>query len=74
MNIVPEVLSLYRWKGKIRRGREWLLIIKTRASLLEKTRREVLRQHTYEVPEFLSFSVASGDAKYLNWLAKETKT
>ncbi|MFH1017699.1 MAG: divalent-cation tolerance protein CutA [Pseudomonadota bacterium] len=74
VNIVPSIRSTYRWHGKIRQGREWLLLIKTRASLLEKARKEVRRLHSYEVPEFLSLSMSSGDTKYLNWLWKETKT
>jgi periplasmic divalent cation tolerance protein len=60
--------SIYRWKGKVETGREYLLIIKTaarRVSLLEK---EVLRLHSYETPEFLVMEIAAGSHAYLRWV------
>jgi len=28
VNIVPKVVSIYRWKGKIEEAEEWLLLVK----------------------------------------------
>ena len=33
VNILPGMISHYRWEGKIERGEETVMIIKTRASL-----------------------------------------
>jgi uncharacterized protein involved in tolerance to divalent cations len=31
VNIVPKIVSIYRWKGKVEEAEEWLLWIKTAA-------------------------------------------
>ncbi len=65
------ITSHYRWKGKIERGREWLLVLKARATLLEPLEAEVRRLHPYDVPEILAVPIHSGHAPYLNWLRQE---
>ena len=41
VNILPGMVSLYWWQGKIDRGDEVVMIIKTRASLAEAVRAAV---------------------------------
>jgi periplasmic divalent cation tolerance protein len=60
--------SHYRWKGKVEKARELLLLIKTTASRLGALEREVKRLHSYEVPEFLVLPVVAGSSDYLAWL------
>jgi periplasmic divalent cation tolerance protein len=64
------VESIYRWKGKIERAREYLLIIKTTARRLKELEREVKRLHSYETPEFVVLTISSGSTDYLKWLAE----
>jgi periplasmic divalent cation tolerance protein len=61
--------SHYRWKGKVEKARELLLLIKTTASRLGALEREVKRLHSYEVPEFLVLPVVAGSSDYLAWLS-----
>ncbi len=64
-------LSIYRWKGKILEEEEVLTIAKTteeKASLAEEV---IIRNHSYEVPEILVLSVASGSQSYLEWVRAE---
>ena len=72
-NIIPRIESIYRWKGQIEQSREVLMILKTTASRLRPLEREVKRIHTYEVPEFIALSVASGSPDYLQWLKQNTR-
>src|SRR5712675_2839836 len=67
-NIVPSVESIYRWKGKVERAREVLVIIKTNAKRLPELEREVKRLHSYDVPEFIVLPIIAGSRKYLAWL------
>ena len=56
VNIVPKVVSIYRWKGKVEEAEEWLLWIKT-AAPFENVRDAILEMHSYELPECLSLSI-----------------
>jgi periplasmic divalent cation tolerance protein len=62
------VLSLYRWKGKVERAREFLLLMKTSRSRLSALRAEVERLHSYDLPEFIALPIVSGSPRYLAWL------
>ena len=68
VNIVPGATSIYRWKGKLHRDREVLLLLKTTATTLDALRDRLLELHPYDEPEFLAFDVASGAPDYLRWL------
>lgn len=73
VNVVPLVVSIYRWNGKIRRDSETLLIVKTRAARVRQLERRVCREHPYTVPEIIFLPVRSGNRPYLAWLASETR-
>lgn len=67
VNILP-VISCYRWKGKVMKEREWLLIIKTDSKIFSKLRRRILALHSYEVPEIVSLKIDRGSKPYLAWM------
>ena len=62
------VLSLYRWKGKVERAREFLLLMKTSRSRLGALRAEVQRLHSYDLPEFIALPIVDASPRYLAWL------
>ena len=41
VNIVPKIVSIYRWKGKVEEAEEWLLVIKTAVAF--ETVRDAIR-------------------------------
>jgi periplasmic divalent cation tolerance protein len=63
------VQSVYRWKGKVEKAREFLLLIKTSARRLAALEAEVKRLHSYDVPEFIALPIIAGSPAYLRWLA-----
>lgn len=67
--VLGPVQSIYQWKGKVETAREHLLIIKTTRARLAALEREVLRLHSYDVPEFLVLSASAASNAYLSWLA-----
>ncbi len=73
-NIVPQVLSMYEWKGEIVTDDEFLMIFKTNSSLFDELKAEIKRLHTYEVPEIISFKIDNGSKEYLDWIDKVTKS
>jgi periplasmic divalent cation tolerance protein len=69
VQIMPKMESVYRWKGKIARQAEVLLIAKTTRSRFEEFEREVRALHSYETPEIVAVAITAGSAPYLEWLS-----
>jgi periplasmic divalent cation tolerance protein len=72
VNILPGMVSLYWWQGAIERGDELVMIIKTRASLVEAVRTTVRQMHSYSTPAILVLPIESVDPDYNAWLMAET--
>jgi periplasmic divalent cation tolerance protein len=72
VNVLPVMLSVYRWKGAVEQDREQQLVIKTAPDRLPALEARVRELHPYELPEFLVLS-ASGSRAYLDWLAAESR-
>jgi len=68
------VESVYRWKNKVEKAREVLLLIKTTANLFARLEREVKRLHSYEIPEFIALPIVAGSREYLSWLGDCVKS
>jgi periplasmic divalent cation tolerance protein len=71
-NILPEVRSIYEWKGELQEEREVLLLLKTRSSLVEALRSELESQHPYEVPSLVALPLVSGNASYFEYIRAQT--
>ncbi|MGH9377760.1 MAG: divalent-cation tolerance protein CutA [Terriglobia bacterium] len=68
VNISAPVRSLYRWQGKIKDDREFLLFIKTRKNRFREVKDAVLKIHSYTTPEIIALPVIEGSAAYLRWI------
>lgn len=66
--MLSPIESVYSWKGKVEKAREYLLIFKTAATRLAELEREVKRLHSYDVPEFIALPIVAGSSDYLAWL------
>ena len=73
VNILPGMVSLYWWQGKVDRGEEVVMVIKTRASLAEPVRAAVKQMHSYTTPAILVLPVESVDPDYHAWIVAETQ-
>ncbi len=69
VNIVPGMRSIYRWKGKICKDGELLLIVKTLEGEMEGVTATIRELHSYELPEILAFHVDHGEPGFLDWIA-----
>jgi periplasmic divalent cation tolerance protein len=67
-NLVPRVESHYWWQGRLERGAEVLLVLKTTRARLAALEKLVLARHPYDTPEFLVLPLQAGTARYLAWL------
>ena len=71
VNVVTGVRSFYRWKGKIEKSPEWLLVIKSSRGRFEELRAALEKLHSYDVPEVIALPVVEGTKNYLNWMEGE---
>jgi periplasmic divalent cation tolerance protein len=73
VQIMPEMESVYHWKGSIHRDPEFLLLAKTTRANFEELEREVRALHSYETPEIVALSLSAISAPYLEWLTTTVK-
>ena len=62
VNIVPQIVSVYRWEGEVKRDAEVLLVIKSTRARFEELAAFLRAQHPYDVPEIIALPIAAGDA------------
>lgn len=72
VNIVPGILSVYQWQGKIEHDDELLLIIKTRQDSYPALETLIQQLHPYELPEIIAVSIERGLNGYLEWIDQST--
>ena len=68
VQILPEVQSVYRWKGEVERNTEILLLAKTTSDKFDELDRAVREIHSYDTPEIIALPVNAASESYLNWL------
>ena len=73
-NIIPEIKSIFRWKGEICKEKEVLLLAKSKASLFKKLEQRVKKLHSYDVPEIIAFHIEAGLQDYFHWMDETLKT
>jgi periplasmic divalent cation tolerance protein len=72
VNILPGMISHYRWEGKVERAEEAVMLVKTRASLADAVSDAVKELHAHDTPAILVLPLESVEKTYLAWLLAET--
>jgi periplasmic divalent cation tolerance protein len=73
IQVLP-IQSFYRWKGKVNRDQESLVLIKTLARHYQKVQDLIATHHPYEVPEIIQVPISKGFPAYLEWISQECST
>ncbi|MGH9427693.1 MAG: divalent-cation tolerance protein CutA [Terriglobia bacterium] len=73
VNLLPGVASWYWWEGKVTQDQEVLLVMKTSRDKFAALEKEVLRLHSYAVPEVIALQIVEGSKNYLNWIEESLK-
>ena len=69
VNVVPGLVSTYRWKGGVEKDDELLLVVKTTGETYPALAERLRALHPYKLPEMIVLPIAGGDPPYLDWLA-----
>jgi periplasmic divalent cation tolerance protein len=73
VNIVPQIESVYYWKGKVETSTEFLLLIKTTAGAFDELRDVLTELHSYDLPECIEIAIEDGSAAYLAWIGESVR-
>lgn len=73
VNILPGVLSVYKWEGSMEEANETLVMVKTTRDRIEELTQRLLSLHPYEVPEVIALPIETGNEKYLDWVRAMTR-
>jgi periplasmic divalent cation tolerance protein len=68
VNILPNVMSIYSWDGKVESAEEHLLVIKSSAQSYQDIETAIRNHHPYELPEIIAVPVELGLPEYINWI------
>jgi periplasmic divalent cation tolerance protein len=68
VQILPEIESVYHWKGNVERAAEILLLAKTTEANFAALEAAVRSLHSYETPEIIALPIVAASAPYLEWL------
>lgn len=71
VSVTAGATSVYRWEGRLEEASEAILLIKSARRVLDRLREELLRLHSYDLPEMLVLDVAEGPERYLDWIEGE---
>ncbi|MEW5423869.1 divalent-cation tolerance protein CutA [Amorphus sp. 3PC139-8] len=71
-NILPGMVSVFRWEGEIADEAEVAMIVKTRRALIDKVTAAIVEHHPYDTPAVVALPVVGGSVPFLAWIAAET--
>ncbi|NIR45128.1 MAG: divalent-cation tolerance protein CutA [Gemmatimonadetes bacterium] len=73
VNVVPGLLSIFRWEGAVQDEDEVLMLVKARREDVDTIAARVRELHPYEVPEVVATEIVAGLTAYLDWITGETE-
>ncbi len=72
VNIIPGMETIYRWKGKVERHGEIVVIAKTTRERFPDLTAIVRQHHPYQVPCIVALPIVAGDPTYMRWVEENS--
>ena len=73
VQITTNIHSVYKWKGKLDKSDEILLLIKTIPEKVQDCKKMILRCHNYDVPEIVVTKGEILNDEYRNWFIDNSR-
>jgi len=74
VQILPPMVSIYRWQGNVEHSSECLLLIKTTREVYPRLEAAIKEIHSYQTPEIVALPIEAGSSEYLSWLADSVQS
>lgn len=71
-NIIPGVISYFRWEGRIDRSSEAVMILKIRQGLFPAVEERIRKLHSYEIPCIVSYDADAVSGPFKAWVMAES--
>lgn len=71
-NVLPGMVPIFRWEGKIDEGSESAVILKTTESRVDALIAAVEAMHSYDCPCVVVLPIVAGSRAFLDWISQET--
>ena len=72
VNLLENMLSIYKWEDKLEEGQEVVMIVKTRKKLMPKMIETVKSHHSNDCPCILYLPIQGGNPEFMSWIETET--
>ena len=73
VQIIPDIHSTYKWKDKLEKSSEILLVIKTISGKVQLCKNIILQHHNYEVPELVVIEGEILSDEYRDWFIENSR-
>jgi periplasmic divalent cation tolerance protein len=73
VNILPNIVSVYRWQENVVSETEVQLVIKSKEQYFNLLSDKIKQLHPYDTPEIIALNIQQGDKQYLNWINESLK-
>ena len=73
VQIIPNMQSAYKWKDKLEKSIELLLVIKTMPGKVQLCKNIILQHHNYEVPELVVIEGEILSDEYRDWFIENSR-
>ncbi|MBT88643.1 MAG: divalent-cation tolerance protein CutA [Candidatus Marinimicrobia bacterium] len=74
VNFIPNLESVYKWKNKVCKENEFLLMIKTTANKETNVYDSLSEIHPYDTPEIITLPIQYGSKDYLDWISESVES
>jgi periplasmic divalent cation tolerance protein len=72
-NVLPTMIPIFWWEGRVQEDSEAILLAKTRKDLVQRVIAFVEDQHSYDTPAILALPIEAGYQPFLDWIDEETQ-
>ena len=73
VNVIPGMLSMYMWEGKLCKEEELVLIIKSSKEKFLEIEEYFKEHHVYDIPCLIELSVINTSRSYQSWIINQLK-
>ena len=73
VNILENMISIYKWEDKLEEDNEVVMIAKTRKKLMPKLIKTVKSYNSYNCACILELPINGGNPEFLSWIETETE-